>query len=332
MKEKICAIILNWNGWADTLDCLTSIYTSFCIPFLTIVVDNGSTDNSISNIIRWSSENSISCELISEESDPLSFPDKPALFLLSLPENRGFSGGNNTALKIADNFKEIKYFWILNNDCIVKNNSLSSLISFSGKTGIPGIFGSTITQFSNPESVEYAGGASYNPLTSRIKKISNSQKISKILQEINISRLDYIAGCAMFIHRDIFRKCGYFNESFFLYYEEIDLCMRARENGFAIAWCPNSIITHKGGLYNKNYNKVERQKLKFLQYHENLSTFLFTKQWYPFYLPIVIFIRLGIKPILFLQRKNLFLLFSLLAAFYDFIKGENKKDNINNIK
>ncbi len=327
MKEKICAIILNWNGWADTLDCLTSLYKGSCIPFLTIVVDNGSTDNSISNITRWSSENAIYCTLIHEGYVPLSFPDKPALFLLSLPENRGFSGGNNAALKIADNFKEITHFWILNNDSIVKKNSLRALISHSGKTEVPGILGSTITQFFNPQIIEYAGGASYNPLTSRIKKHLHSQKLSKNLPEINSLKLDYIAGCAMFIHRDIFRKCGYFNELFFLYYEEIDLCMRAKERGFVISWCPESIITHKGGLYNKNYNKDERQKLKFLQYHENLSTFLFTKKWYPFYLPIVIFIRLIIKPILFLQRKNFFLLFSLFAAFYDFFKGENNRDN-----
>ena len=147
------------------------------------------------------------------------------------------------------------------------------------------------------------------------------------MDEIPQVSLDYIAGCSMFIPAIIFKSCGLFNDQFFLYYEEIDLCKRVKKNGFNLKWCCKSLITHKGGATTQNFYSKEKKALRFIQYHENISTLTFTQLWFPHFIPLILFIRITLKPVLFIIRRQPYLIPPLIHAIRDFYRGVNLREN-----
>ena len=93
--------------------------------------------------------------------------------------------------------------------------------------------------------------------------------------------LDYIYGASLFVRAEVFTRCGLLNEDYFLFYEEIDFCTRAKRAGFGISWCRDSIVFHKGSQTVGRVDSGDRGKIAFANYHENLSTLIFSKKFYP---------------------------------------------------
>jgi len=151
-------------------------------------------------------------------------------------KNLGFAGGANKGIKKALKNKNTQYIFLLNNDTIVEKKALTKLLKTAKKNNV-GIVGPKI--LSTQATLESLGGTLDKNRFSAIL-INPIHPISPI-KPIN---LDFISGTAMFIKRAVFEKIPSFDERFFLYYEDVDFCLRARKAGFRLAVNPKAIVYH----------------------------------------------------------------------------------------
>ncbi|RGR95829.1 glycosyltransferase family 2 protein [Heyndrickxia coagulans] len=219
--DKVAIIIINYNNYSDTIECLTSIEKLEYDQYRVYLVDNGSTNSSY-NILR---EFLVS---LNYEVD------------LIKNDNSGFAGGNNIAINkaIADGYK---YFWLLNNDTVVNKFSLKSLMKVIKSDKKCGIVGSKIYYYGT-DKLWFAGGK-INKFFGVPKHVGIKEKDSKKYN--SIKEMDYITGCSLLLKYEVIQTIGYMDESYFLYYEETDWNIRARKYGWRVVYVPESVVHHK---------------------------------------------------------------------------------------
>lgn len=215
--KKIAIIILNWNGKQDTLECLHSIKKSAYTNYEIIVADNGSHDGS---------KEAIAC----------AFTD---VLILDNQSNLGFAEGNNRALQIAL-AKEIDYIFLLNNDATIEPSTLNAFLDFSEKYPNAIIGGKPILA-SKKTHLDHLGGF-WNPKKGEFDLVGYRDLINHWSSPLF---LDYITGCSMFIPKKVLLDIGLFDARFFLYWEESDLCFRAKKLGYQVLYCPDAVVFHK---------------------------------------------------------------------------------------
>lgn len=279
-KNKVYIILLNYNGWKDTLECLESILKNNYDNHQIIVVDNNSPDNSMSNLINWSNgtqeivyshdsklinlsqpssvkplekvfytNDEISLNNILEKEKNL---NNPIIFIQS-GKNEGFASGNNVAIKYALEKSDFEYVWLLNNDTVIESNALTSLVDYASSNDF-GIVGSKLFNYYDSDTVQAYGG--------HINKFfGTSTHITK--EEDLISNLDYVVGASFLINKKVIDKIGLLPEDYFLFYEETDYCFNAKNSGFKIGVDVNSIVYHKEG--NATGSKAPSKTMDLLQ-------------------------------------------------------------------
>ncbi len=155
MKQKVSIIILNWNGWEDTIECLESLYQINYPNYDVIVVDNGSQNESVEmiknyasgelsvesdffeykkfnkpiKIFEYSAKELESLQIINENYYNLDSNNK--LILIKNEVNSGFSEGNNIGINFSLQFLNSNYILLLNNDTVVDKNFLNELVKFA---------------------------------------------------------------------------------------------------------------------------------------------------------------------------------------------------------
>lgn len=214
---SIGVVVLNWNGKKDTLSCLSSLQESSYKNFETIVVDNGSTDDSVSTIQE-------------------KFPN---VTLLETHQNLGYAGGNNVGISYSLK-KTHSFVLLLNNDTIVHQDLLKNFIEMAGKHPEAGILGGWASLFSDPERLDHLGGT-WNPKTGSFDLIGKGELNSFLYQ----GSLDYVCGCCILIRKEVFQKIGLLEEAYFLFWEEADFCIKAKRAGFDIQVCKEAKLLHK---------------------------------------------------------------------------------------
>ncbi|MGK5054305.1 glycosyltransferase family 2 protein [Janthinobacterium sp. RB2P8] len=316
ISPLVYIIILNWNGWADTIECLESVFKSNYTNFKVIVCDNYSSDFSVQNIVKWAQGNlypNISdTNKVAELSKP--FQNKPIshvvydraqaedggffgqdvdLVIIETGGNLGFAGGNNVGIRYAlarDNFSHI---WLLNNDTVVKPDALSALVSRMLDVPAAGICGSTLLYYDRPDVVQALGGATYNPLLATANAIGAMRQFDPNVAEEDIDKkIDYVIGASMLVTRKFIKKVGLMCEDYFLYYEEIDWAYRGRRY-FSEIYAKKSIVYHKeGASIGSNSNGAKRSKIS--DYYGIINRLEFTKNNCPIYYPFVYFTLIGV--------------------------------------
>jgi hypothetical protein len=209
---KISVIILNWNGKSDTLNCLASL-EKVTTPHEVIVVDNGSTDDSIEAIHKTF----------------------PKVLLIETGENLGYAGGNNVGIQIALD-RGADYLFILNNDTTVEPNILKAFL----KRDLP-LQGGTARLMKEPKLLDHLGG-NWNTKKGEFEMIGARALASEWKNPI---ALDYVCGVALFVQAEVFLKVGLFEPRFFLFWEESDFCLRAKRAGYIPTTCPEATLHHK---------------------------------------------------------------------------------------
>ncbi len=323
MSFPTCTIIINWNGWRDTLDCLQSLIKAQLRPLTIVVCDNDSTDNSQHYILNWAKNYFATSQILKLLSgiEKKSTPNVPSFVFIQNPANLGFSGGNNPGIRWALAQGCFDFIWMLNNDTKVHAQALKHLALNAQNRLKAGIIGSTIIQSITGNKLECAGGCWYNPVTTIFRPALVNQALSEVLQDPPELRLDYIYGVSMFVRTKVFQKVGLLNEEHFLFYEELDFCARSRKAGFDLAWSPQSIVFHKGGASIGRPGFAKREKIILANYHENLSTLLFTKNFYPQILPLAMFCRFFGKLSAVIRRGEWYLIKPLVKAYIDFSRS-----------
>ena len=311
---KTYIVIVNWNGWKDTLECLESVFRLGHENFEVVLCDNGSTDGSLQRIIEWSAgrqpASSFSAKLGEYSWPPVAKPiplillqdiqtnashpqgsGHGRLTLIRSDENLGFAGGNNLALRYILDRNDHDYVWLLNNDTVVHPGALAELINRMQEDARIGICGSKLCFYSAPDLVQAYGGSTYSPITGRNRHIGVSKPISLLEDRARVERqLGYIIGASMLVSRRFLDSIGLMNEDYFLFCEELDWATRARGK-FSQGYAPGSIVFHKQGnsIGGKWLTRKREPEESFIvsDFYAVRSQIRFTRRYYPRYLPFV---------------------------------------------
>jgi GT2 family glycosyltransferase len=311
MTPSVAAVVLNWNNWELTQNCVNSLFRSSCVPDIVVVVDNDSSDDSPAKLKKFLDGRCSSTKAESEAhlvGNLSRFPDKEFVLILA-SHNNGFAAGNNIGISWLVSNRSTEFMWILNNDTEVHSSCLASITEQIPNYPDVEIWGSTIVS-SDTGLIQYGGGGFYNPITSMAKPYKEGLGLETLSDVSCFRGLDYISGAAMLVKAELFQRTSGFEESFFLYYEELDLAKKLTP--MKMAWCPSSVVYHQGSA------TIGGSHSEIAQYHENLSTFKFTALNYPLYLPFVMTIRIFGKPLILLASKRARLIPTVYRASFDF--------------
>lgn len=212
-------VVLNYKVKDEVLECIKSLTLSlgFNRDFKVLVIDNHSTDGSAEAIKKYF----------------------PKISLIENSDNFGFTGGNNIGIKYALE-QGADYILILNPDTVVEKNTIKNLLSEANKYQT-GIIGPKI-YFGEDRKIWYAGG-----VLDMDNVIGNHRGVDEKDngQYDQAGETDYVTGAAMLISSEVFNKIGLFDERYFLYYEDADFCVRAKQVGFKVWYTPHSTVYHK---------------------------------------------------------------------------------------
>lgn len=302
LSASHCAIILvHYNNADDTLACLRALYTLPTPPAHITVVDNNSCAEAL-HILRegWGDicrKQGFASPLVTDAT--MSISPAPALLLL-LPNNTGFSGGNNAALRLLLAHTKCKAFWLLNNDTEPKSDTLDTLCARLSERPDAGLCGSTLVYAHTTDQLQCAGGSSLSPFTGRTRFLHEgvSVKDSFALPVHNTERaMQYITGASLVVRREVFESIGMLPEEYFLYYEDAAFCLAAKKAGFALAWAPQSIVYHKeGGSSGAKSDRGQQapQRSRLVDYLSLRNRVYLMRTYHPWALPIVAVSYLGV--------------------------------------
>jgi len=296
MIPKVFIIIVNWNNWTDTLECLESLKNNDYLNYKVVIIDNGS-------------------------KEKFQISDSKVKVIYN-KENLGFSGGNNVGIKYALENKA-DYILLLNNDTIVSNNFLSKMVEIAEKDNKIGIVGPKI-YFPDSKKIWFAGGKInwlYNKgIMKGFNEIDNGQ-----YNKPEAQKTDYITGCCALIKKEVLKKIGLMPEEYFLYYEDTDWSLKAQKQGYKCIFVPSAIIWHKGS------KSSVAESSSYIYYHIRNGLIL-AKKYAPWHikffvhLDVIWRIKKQIFKYIFMPKKRIWAKYILLGIrdFYF-----NKKGKIN---
>ena len=217
MTPKIFIIILNWNRRDDTLECLKSVYALDYRNYEVILVDNGSTDDSVSAI-------------------KLLFPQA---ILIKNRENLGYTGGNNVGMRYALE-QGADYFWLLNNDTVVRSDTLSRLVEAGEKEQAVGLLSPSIYYYDEPDNVQFIG-AYVDTDNLAVIPVTSAEQLEQVRRAKNL----VLYGTAVLIKRAVIEAIGVLPEEYFAYHEDCHFSLKALEHNFQTTVVLDAPILHK---------------------------------------------------------------------------------------
>ena len=269
----VSIIIVSYNTRDLVLQCIASVIE--CMEQVTaggrlsvdaraisrgyeiIVVDNASTDSSAATILRR-------------------FPE---VRLIANDFNRGFAAANNQAIAVSQG----RFLFFLNPDTLVRQNAITELMRFLNRYPRVGV---ATGKLINPDgSLQHSAFHFPSLWMELLDHFPFSQRLVNSALNGRYSRLDYRRpfeidhplGACMMVRREVVGRVGAFSEDFFLYCEEIDWCMRIKQDGWRIFYLPQAVVVHYGGQSTR-----QEPERSFLELWRS-RLILFRKHYNPFY-------------------------------------------------
>ena len=246
MDKKVYIILLNYNGWKDTVECVKSLAVIKGTDTHIVVVDNCSTDDSVERL---------KTELADEVT------------LLLADENNGFSAGNNIGIRYALK-NQADYVLLLNNDTVTDQDFLTPLVEFASRTPDCGCISSRIYYYYDKNKIWFDGGA-FHPYNCRAEHYRFDEDGSTVT---GIHEATFISGCCMLIPATVIRKIGLMDERYFLYVEDTEYSLRIQKVGYKLYWDADHHIYHKVSASTGNKSKLS-------QYYEIRNRLLLSKDY-----------------------------------------------------
>jgi GT2 family glycosyltransferase len=215
-------LLLNWNTEKHTLACLASLQAVSYPNYKIIVLDNASSDGSPDAIAAA----------------------YPAIPLLRMPRNLGFTGANNVGFQYALG-QGVEFVYLLNTDTHVASTFLSEAVQTATLDKSIGIVGSKVLHADQPNRLQFVG-LHANLTVGHHGRPFGYNEVDQG-QYDHIADVDLIGGCAMMVSRSCVEATGGFDDSFFAFHEDFDLCLRAQASGFRVVMSPASRVWHEGG-------------------------------------------------------------------------------------
>ncbi len=262
----ISIIILNWNGYSDTIECLKSLCKSNFDDYFVVIGDNGSSDESMSLLSHEIPK--ICNHFFVCGEDNLGKIDivKRSIILYSLNQNYGFAKGNNKLIKFAQRFRPENYL-LLNNDTEVKNDALEKLCLFNKKYPKFQILTPLIHYYFDKKLIWNAGGK----LFWGFRKYYYADKKESFIKEREYISISFITGCALFIPSRLVDNNGIFIERFFHGEEDFDFSYRMKNKNIKMACVLNSHIYHKVNASTQNQSSIGKIYIYYLNRYINMS-------------------------------------------------------------
>lgn len=301
-EPKVGIIVLNWNSWRDTIECLGSLGLVEYENYSIFLVENGSKDGSLENILANLDKTGFDApDAVIDLSDELSVnivsnllrgEKLPRLMILSNKQNSGFAGGNNLVLPFLV-LGEYDYVLLLNNDTVVAPNLLDELVAGAMRNPDGGFFGPLILYHDlsgRKDVINFAGG---------MIDLKRGLAMHRGMNEVDSGqyagdeRVDYIEGSCLLMPVKLFHGLGGFNSHFFAYWEENELELRGAKCGYASYLIPTTKIWHKVSRSSSSSVRsyyFARNRIYLVRLHATLSEILFFIPYYfCFLLPYEIF-------------------------------------------
>jgi len=265
--KKIAIIVLNWKQPKLTIETIASLlkikHTLF--NYEIILVDNGSTDDSIEKFNKEYKKNSL-------------------IKILNTGANLGYAGGNNFGIDYALN-NNFDFLVLLNNDVLVAPNFLEELFKESDNYDIigPKIYFAPGYEFHQDRYSQKDLGKVIWSMGGQMDW-DNIYGSNISIDEIdhgqfnkNINNVDFISGCCLMARRQVFETIGKLDDKYFMYFEDVDFCQRAKLADFKMACIPNSIIWHlnsgsTGGPGNLQNYFITRNRIYFTYKYAKFRT------------------------------------------------------------
>lgn len=289
---KVVSVVLNWNNPQDTLACLDSLKQLDYPNHQVLVIDNGSIDNSVVILAK-------------------SIPADPQFALLTTGKNLGFSGGANYGIAAALQLEAV-YIWLLNNDTEVAPDCLSVMVHAMEQQAEVGIAGCKIFLQSQREIIWHAGATFRHWVGQPLHYGMGADRHDPRYLQNRV--VDYVTGCSLLIRKAVIDTVGKMDDRFYLYYEEADLCYRARQQGWQILYVADAKMWHKvagssSGFHERTYYEV-RNRLLFTRKHRSRTL--------PF---VVLYLALQelLKPLL---KGNFRVARFAAIGFFDFLRNK----------
>ncbi len=325
---KVYILILNWNGWKDTLSCLESIFNCTYSNFQILIIDNASTDDSLQLIEKWfKDQKQLYLKIIDEvqalkqeESIPIQESyNKQRITIIQNNHNYGYAGGNNIGIKYVLKRNDASYIWLLNNDTTIDAAALTSLVNLAESNPEIGVVGSKLLYLNRPDIIQTLGGGQFNPVFGMVCQIGNGL-LKNDASKFNKIRFDYITGASFFIKVNTIEEVGMLQEDYFMYSEDIDWSLRIKRAGWELVYCPDSVIWHKEGA-SAGYQSP------MTDYYSSRNNLYIVKRFFAFYLPVAVMISFWGKMFNRIVRGQPRNIICILRAYRDFFCGKQGELN-----
>jgi GT2 family glycosyltransferase len=258
-QPRVYIVLLNWNGWQDTVECMRSLRRTEYQSWHVVIVDNGSSNDSVVRLKE-------------------AFPE---VTIIETKRNLGFAAGNNVGIREALANKA-DYVFVLNNDTTVFPNTISQFVEFAEKHPEAALMGPSIDR-RNPQR-EWPIRRKMNLITILFAFTALRRIVTRIpvMREIfyctqnQPSPVQFLPGSALFFRAASFEKIGLFDEATFLDFEELIMAEKVRSGGFSAYFVPQARIWHKGSasaanLRAKRYIENAKSEEYFLSHYVRLS-------------------------------------------------------------
>jgi GT2 family glycosyltransferase len=244
-----CVVLVNYRGASDTAACVRSLLAS-TIPVAIVIVDSTPNDPGLQAAISFASD----------------------IKLIRAKQNLGFGGANNLGIKWSLDRSDCEFIFLLNNDTTVFPDTIQLLIKGLEQNPDIGIVTPRIAYMHDPGLLWYGGGEiDWRRASAVTPGFNQSVEAQLALTERDVS---FASGCALFFRSSALGKLRGFDSRFFMYEEDLELCLRARETAIRIRYMPKSVVLHRGqGSDNgaapgrQNLWSIENERLPFFAFH-----------------------------------------------------------------
>lgn len=294
LLEKVYIVLLNYNGWRYTVECLESIFKQSYGAYTVVVCDNASSDQSLENIKQWAEGRiEISLQSVGDMKDvnPVQKPvacvtysaarkypqsNGISMILIQNGANLGFAAGCNIGINYALQQGDMSYIWLLNNDTVVCKDSLQKLVTEIKCDLRQGMCGSRLMFYDEPKDIQALGGR-INKYLGTTSFITNPKDRGKIM---------YPIGASILVTKKFIKTVGLLSEDYFLYYEEPDWAIRGIKAGYRVGCAMDSIVYHHEGA-TIGIGRKKKSANRTADFYTIRNRILFTKKYYQHFLPIV---------------------------------------------
>ncbi len=240
MMRKTATILVNYDGFHHTIECVKTLLNQTVPLHKIVIVDNASPNNDYEKLK----------EVFSNESK---------VVVLKTPKNGGFAYGNNFGIKYAMEHSKPDFFLLINNDTIADRHLHEELLRAYErfKDQKIGIVTGKIYYYNEKDKIWFDGG-----YFSKLKCSGYHSNYDKydtvVVNNDEIREITFATGCLWFVPTKIFEEVGFLPEEYFLYLEDTDYCLKLQRNGYKIIYNPNTKIWHKVGASSGNTKKTPK--------------------------------------------------------------------------